>query len=79
MASQYAPPPAVDPTMGGCCGAFFRRRGNDGDGSNPGRWCLCLNGFGAARADDILRDVIVSFAEDKGSVTLNRISKGSPT
>jgi len=22
-ASQYAPPPAVDPTMGGCCGAFF--------------------------------------------------------
>ena len=23
MASQYAPPPAVDPTMGGCCGAFF--------------------------------------------------------
>jgi hypothetical protein len=22
-ASQYAPPPGVDPTMGGCCGAFF--------------------------------------------------------
>ena len=22
-ASQYAPSPAVDPTMGGCCGAFF--------------------------------------------------------